>query len=99
MDPTDRCDADPGRTLPLVDRNRCEAKSDCVDVCPYSVFEVRTLTPAERRTLSWFGRLRVAAHGGKQAFVADPAACHACGLCVQACPEHAIKLVAAGAVG
>jgi NAD-dependent dihydropyrimidine dehydrogenase PreA subunit len=69
-----------------------------VDVCPYSVFEVRTLTREQRGTLSWLGRLRVAAHGGKQAFVADPDACHACGLCVQACPEHAIKLTATGGV-
>jgi 4Fe-4S ferredoxin len=95
---TDRCDADPGRTVPLVNRNRCEAKSDCVDVCPYSVFEVRKLTPDERGTLSWFSRLRVAVHGGKQAFVADLGACHACGFCVQACPERAITLVATGAV-
>ena len=34
MDPVDsRCDESPGRTVPVIDRNRCEAKSDCVDVC------------------------------------------------------------------
>ena len=91
-----RCDEQPGRTVPVVDRRRCEAKSDCVAVCPYDVFEVRTLTPAERSDLSWLARLRVIAHGGQQAFVSDPDACHACGLCVKACPEHAIKLVATG---
>ena len=99
MDPVDRCDEHPGRTIPQIDRNRCEAKSDCVSVCPYSVFEVRTLTPAERSDLSWLTRLRVRAHGGRQAFVAQPGSCHACGLCVPACPEHAIKLVAVGKVG
>jgi 4Fe-4S ferredoxin len=98
MEPAERCDELPGRTLPQIDRNRCEAKSDCVTVCPYAVFEVRKLEPAERRDLSWFARLRVVAHGGKQAFVTRPDACHACGLCVLSCPEHAIKLVAAGAV-
>jgi 4Fe-4S ferredoxin len=92
----DQCDEEPGRTVPVIDRNRCEAKSDCVDVCPYSVFEVRRLTVDERRGLSWFARLRVAAHGGKQAFAVGAAACHACGLCVQSCPERAITLVAAG---
>ena len=97
MQAVDRCDDLPGRTLPLIDRNRCEAKSDCVQVCPYGVFEVRALTGEERRALSWLARLRVAAHGGKQAFVARPDACHVCGLCVGACPERAIKLVATGA--
>jgi len=96
MEPTDRCDDGPGRTLPTIDRNRCEAKSDCVRVCPYSVFEVRKLAAEERTALSWFTRLRVAVHGGKQAFVVAPGECHACGLCVSACPEHAIRLVAAG---
>lgn len=98
MGDLDRCDEQPGRTIPQIDRNRCEAKSDCVTVCPYTVFEVRKLTPGERSDLSWFARLKVAAHGGMQAFVAEADACHACGLCVNACPEHAIKLVATGSV-
>lgn len=81
--------------MPLIDRNRCEAKEDCVRVCPYHVFEVRKLTDAERAELGWFARLRVFVHGGKQAFAPRAADCHACGLCVKACPEKAIRLVAA----
>jgi 4Fe-4S ferredoxin len=91
-----RCDETPGRTIPRIDRNRCEAKSDCVDVCPYDVFEVRKLAPDERNGISLIGRLKLATHKGRQAFVLHPEACHACGLCVTACPEKAIKLVAAG---
>jgi NAD-dependent dihydropyrimidine dehydrogenase PreA subunit len=96
IEPVEGCDEQPGRTVPVIDHNRCEAKSDCVEVCPYTVFEVRKLTPDERSSLSLFARLRVRAHGGRQAFVTDPGACHACGLCVPACPEHAIRLVASG---
>jgi 4Fe-4S ferredoxin len=97
MDPVDsRCDESPRGTVPVIDRNRCEAKSDCVDVCPYDVFEVRTLTPGERKGISLIGRLKLAGHRGRQAFVVNPDACHACSLCVTACPDKAIKLVAAG---
>jgi NAD-dependent dihydropyrimidine dehydrogenase PreA subunit len=81
--------------VPVIDRGRCEAKEDCVRACPYHVFEVRRLTDAERAPLSWFARLRVFVHGGKQAFAVRAADCHACGLCVKACPEKAIRLVAA----
>ena len=79
---------------PLVDRNRCEAKADCEAVCPYDVFEVRRLTDAERVGVSLRGRLNLLAHRGRQAVVVAPERCHACGLCVAACPERAIRLVA-----
>jgi NAD-dependent dihydropyrimidine dehydrogenase PreA subunit len=86
------CAESPGRLKPVVDRNRCEAKAECVRVCPYGVFELRSLGPQEKAGLSLRGRLKALAHGGKQAFVARPDACHACGLCVAACPERAITL-------
>jgi len=88
-----RCAPEAGRVQPVIDRNRCEAKSDCVRVCPYDVFEVRRLAPEERAGLSFVGRLKLLAHGGKQAFALRAAFCHACGLCVKACPEKAIRLV------
>ena len=77
---------------PIIDRNRCEGKNDCVVICPYHVFELRVLTPDERKELSFVGRLKALAHGNKQAFAIRAADCHACGLCVTACPEKAIKL-------
>ena len=88
---TSECKA-PGVLAPLVDRNRCEAKADCVEVCPYDVFTLRAVTREERRGLSLVGRLKLMAHGGKQAFVDDPSLCHSCGLCVTTCPERAITL-------
>jgi len=88
-----RCEKQAGRMMPVIDRSRCEAKADCVSMCPYQVFEIHTLTTAERRELSVLGRLKLLVHGGKQAFAVRADACRACGLCVRACPEQAITLV------
>ena len=90
------CKATTTDRVPVVDRNRCEAKEDCVAVCPYDVFEVRVLTTEERTGVSWRGRLNLFAHRGRQAVVVRPDDCHACGLCVAACPERAIRLVPRG---
>ncbi len=81
-----------GRVVPVVDRDRCEAKGPCVEVCPYDVFEVRPVGPAEKATMSLVGRLKAWAHGNRQAFVVRGEDCHACGRCVTACPERAITL-------
>nr|MBX2882853.1 ferredoxin family protein [Granulosicoccus sp.] len=64
----------------------------CVRVCPYSVFSVAKLEPETRRGLSLRGKIKGWAHGWKQAVVLHPDQCHACGLCVAACPEKALKL-------
>ncbi|MEX2207069.1 MAG: ferredoxin family protein [Myxococcota bacterium] len=87
------CKQEAGVLAPLIDRNRCEAKADCLRVCPYDVFEIAALSAEDKRGLSLVGRLRAWAHGGKQAFATRASACHGCGLCVEACPERAIRLV------
>lgn len=89
---TDSCKGEPGKVAPVVDRNRCEAKEDCVRVCPYNVFEIRNLSDSDRRALSFRGRLKAWAHGNRQAFVVRPGDCHACQLCIEACPEDALVL-------
>ena len=86
------CRGTPGRVAPVVDRNRCEAKGECVGVCPYDVFEIRPLGPDDRAALSLRGRLKAWAHGNEQAFVVRPDDCHACQLCIRACPEQALRL-------
>lgn len=91
--PGEECAAAPGRWAPVVDRSRCEGKSDCVDVCPYNVFEVRRIDDADYRALSLFARLKVFAHGKQSAYTPRAAACQACGLCIVACPEGALRLV------
>ncbi|RTL15377.1 MAG: 4Fe-4S dicluster domain-containing protein [Burkholderiales bacterium] len=87
----------PGRLVPRIDRNRCEGKGDCVAVCPFGVFSLGTLEPAERRSLSLVGQLKGWAHGWQQAFTPRASACEACGHCVRACPERAITLMRADA--
>lgn len=92
MPSQDSCSDIAGRVVPVIDRNRCEGKETCVRVCPYDVFEIATLSKEQRSGLSIAGRLKSWVHGGKQAFVVKPDSCHACKLCVEACPEDAIKL-------
>ncbi len=86
------CKSEPGAFRPLVDRNKCEGKSDCVRVCPYDVFEVRRLDDGDFAKLSIIGKLKSVAHGRKTAYTPRADACRACGECVSACPEKAIKL-------
>jgi 4Fe-4S ferredoxin len=92
--PGERCRAPAGAWRPVVDRSRCEGKSDCVGVCPYDVFEVAKIDPAEYRALPFLSRLKVRAHGMKTSYTPRADACRACGLCVVACPEKAITLIA-----
>ena len=89
------CKQEPGLFVPVIDRNRCEGKADCVEVCPYEVFVVTTLPVEQRTGLSFLGRLKGRAHGWQQALTPNAEACHACGLCVKACPESAITLARA----
>jgi NAD-dependent dihydropyrimidine dehydrogenase PreA subunit len=86
------CAADAGRFVPRIDRNRCEGKAACVAVCPYGVFVVATLPESERSGLGLLGWLKGRVHRWQQAQLVAPDACHACGLCVAACPESAIRL-------
>jgi len=90
--PGERCNAPAGKWAPVIDHGRCEAKSDCVVVCPNDVFEVRRIDETDFARLGPFAKLRVLAHRRQSAYAVDVDACRACGLCVVACPEHAISL-------
>jgi 4Fe-4S ferredoxin len=87
------CRQSPGIFAPVIDRNKCEGKGPCVPACPFDVLELGILAKEDRAGLSFKGRIKAFAHGGKQAFVMAPDFCAACGLCVAICPEKAITLV------
>ena len=92
MEVNQKCKPEAGAILPVINRNRCEAKEKCTAVCPYDVFEIRKLDDTKKSSLSLFARLKVRAHGNRQAFVVRASECHACTECVKACPEKAIHL-------
>ncbi|MGP8071599.1 MAG: 4Fe-4S dicluster domain-containing protein [Thermoplasmata archaeon] len=90
--PGENCLAPPGHWVLTIDRNACEGNGDCVAVCPYSVFELGTLTDSEYKLLGVAGKVKAWGHRRKTARTPRSTACRSCGLCVVACPEDAITL-------
>ena len=71
-----------------IDPLRCEGKKACAQVCPAGVFRMeRVSTSLPIATL-----VKVYVHGGRQAVVANEAACTACMRCIEVCPEDAITV-------
>ena len=90
--PRESCKQEPGIFAPVIDRGRCDGKADCVVICPYEVFELDILPPEQRSGLGTLAKIKGFVSGWKQSFAVNADACRACGLCVSACPEKAIKL-------
>lgn len=87
----DNCDEEGGKLKPIVNFNNCGAKEDCVAVCPYQLFEMQPIGAKDKAELNLKGRIKTF-FDKRKAYLIDPNNCHACGLCIQACPENAIKL-------
>ena len=65
--PGEQCRAPPGVFRPVIDHARCEGKRDCVEVCPYDVFEVRRLDDADFAALGFLAKVKsVARTGGRR---------------------------------
>ena len=92
MGASSECRGEAGDFAPVVDRAKCEGKAECVEVCPFHVFEVRRIDYADFAQLGVFGKLKSIAHRRRTAYTPLVSACQACGKCVEACPEKAIKL-------
>jgi 4Fe-4S ferredoxin len=52
-----------------------------------------TVPREERSGLTLRGKIKGYVHKWQQAYAVNGAACHACGLCISACPEKAITLL------
>jgi 4Fe-4S ferredoxin len=87
------CKQPQGKFIPVVDFSRCEAQGPCVEMCPYDVLEIRKIEPSDYANLGFLSKLKNRVHGGKVSYAPRADQCRACGLCVKACSEHAIKLV------
>lgn len=92
----ERCKQKAGTVVPVINRNRCDGKSVCVDVCPQSVLAMHILPIDQRRDLSLIGKMKGFVHRWRQVEIVDPDACMACGECVAICPEKAITLAKRG---
>jgi NAD-dependent dihydropyrimidine dehydrogenase PreA subunit len=59
------CKESQGKFIPIVDFSRCEAKGPCTQVCPFDVFEIRTIEPSDYAKLGLARRKHTgAAHTG-----------------------------------
>ena len=58
-------------TRPVIDHGRCEAKRDCVRVCPYDVFEVRRMDPDDFTALNVLESLGKSGKGKVAAILPD----------------------------
>lgn len=90
--PGERCAAPAGKWTPVVDHAHCEAKGDCVTVCPNDVFEITRMDDHDYTQLPLPAKIRARLHHRQTAYTPHADACRACGLCVVSCPEHAISL-------
>ena len=90
--PGEDCRAAPGAYVVEVNRGKCEGKGDCVEVCPYGVFEVQRIADADYARLGMLAKLKSLAHRKKTSYTVKMDACQACGMCIVACPEKALTL-------
>jgi 4Fe-4S ferredoxin len=89
----EECKAAPGTFHPVVDARRCEGKGECAVVCPLDVFQVGRMADEVFDGMPTLSKIKLWVHGRKTAYTPNAEACQACGLCVTACPERAIRLV------
>ncbi len=75
-----------------VNASSCDGCGKCVEVCPQSAIELKSLSPVEVKSLSFKGRLKVWIKGKQKASI-NPDLCTSCGLCMKQCHEFALHKV------
>ncbi len=73
----------------VVDEISCDGCGNCVETCPHSAIQIKSLSDKEVRNLPFKGRLKVKAKGARKAHI-NSDLCTACGLCMKQCHELAI---------
>ncbi len=73
----------------IVDEISCDGCGSCVESCPHSAIQIKTLSEEEIKKLPFRGRLKVMAKGPNKAHI-NPDICTACGFCMKQCHEFAI---------
>ena len=76
----------------IVDESSCDACGHCIDTCPQSAINMKTLSADDVKNLSFKGRLKVRIKGNQKAAI-NPDVCTSCGLCMMQCHELAIHKV------
>jgi 4Fe-4S ferredoxin len=82
--------------FPIINLSKCEGKGPCILVCPYDVFEIKSITTKQFFELNSIGKIKTIVHGRNKAFAVNADKCLGCGLCISVCPEKAIKLSIVG---
>lgn len=75
-----------------VDEVSCDGCGDCIELCPFSAIDMKTLNDKEVKKLPFKGRLKVMIKGSEKAVI-NQDLCTACGICMKGCHEFAIHKV------
>lgn len=76
----------------IIDEVSCDGCRDCIEACPHSAIDMKTLSDEEIKNLPYKGRLKVKIKGSAKAYI-NQNLCTACGLCMKKCHEFAIHKV------
>ncbi len=86
------CPGPRGAWRPEVDHGRCEAKGPCVPACPYDVLAIEPIRAEDWDALGLLGKVKSRGPWPQaRPTRSTPTRRRGCGLCIAACPEHAIN--------